>query len=239
MSAKILHVLCEGQTEQGFVEKVLKPYLMDKGVTAVKSILVTTNKKLNASGGMLSYEQVVKDLKIMMCSSFDGEYESHIFTTMFDLYALPSDFPGYEDAVKIQDKYLRVGRIEQAFYDDNNDDRFIPYIQLHEFEALVFCGLQFLKDKYPDCDRGCKILEEALKKQPNPELINDNPHTAPSKRITVAIEQKSNTRYKYNKPNTGKYITERVGIDELRKKCLHFDKWIERIIERMTIETEK
>ena len=41
MSVKILHVLCEGQTEQGFVENVLKPYLLANGYAAVKSILVT------------------------------------------------------------------------------------------------------------------------------------------------------------------------------------------------------
>ena len=31
MKAKIIHVLCEGQTEQGFVEAVLKPYLIKNG----------------------------------------------------------------------------------------------------------------------------------------------------------------------------------------------------------------
>lgn len=45
MKAKIVHVLCEGQTEQGFVEDVLRPYLQMHGVTSVKSILITTNKK--------------------------------------------------------------------------------------------------------------------------------------------------------------------------------------------------
>lgn len=57
MSARIIHVLCEGQTELGFVEGVLKPYLLQKGFVAVKSVLVTTNRKLNARGGMLSYLQ--------------------------------------------------------------------------------------------------------------------------------------------------------------------------------------
>lgn len=45
MRAVIIHVLCEGQTEQGFVEEVLKPYLIEQGVSSVKSVLVTTNKK--------------------------------------------------------------------------------------------------------------------------------------------------------------------------------------------------
>ena len=48
MKAKIIHILCEGQTEQGFVEEVLRPYLIDNGVTSVKSVIVSTNKKLNA-----------------------------------------------------------------------------------------------------------------------------------------------------------------------------------------------
>ena len=38
MKEKIIHVLCEGQTEQSFVEAVLKPYLMDCGVKAVKTV---------------------------------------------------------------------------------------------------------------------------------------------------------------------------------------------------------
>lgn len=62
MKEKIINVLYEGQTEQGFVEDVLRPYLQEQGVTAVKSILITTNKKKNARGGMLSYQQVTTDL---------------------------------------------------------------------------------------------------------------------------------------------------------------------------------
>ena len=61
MKAKIIHVLCEGQTEQGFVEAVLKPYLIKNGVTTVKSVLVTTNKKKNARGGAVSYAHAEYD----------------------------------------------------------------------------------------------------------------------------------------------------------------------------------
>ena len=39
MRAVIIHVLCEGQTEQGFVEEVLKPYLIEQGAISVKSIM--------------------------------------------------------------------------------------------------------------------------------------------------------------------------------------------------------
>mgnify|MGYP003232536284 CR=1 FL=1 len=81
MKAKIIHVLCEGQTEQGFVEEVLRPYLQAQGVAGVKSILITTNKKKNARGGMLSYAQAVTDLELLRKMKMDGEYERHVFTT--------------------------------------------------------------------------------------------------------------------------------------------------------------
>ena len=231
MKAKIIHILCEGQTEQGFVNEVLKPYLLTNGVTAVKSILITTSKKKNARGGVLSCIQANNDLEIMQLSNTDNEHERHIFTTMFDLYALPNDFPKYEEAQKITDKYERVAVLEQAYADAIGSDRFIPYIQLHEFEALVFCGIDYLLELYPKCKKHCEQLKSDLDKIGNPELINDNPVTAPSKRIIRAIEGNHKTLYNYNKPATGKYITSRVGIEALRSRCHHFDKWVAQLID--------
>ena len=76
-----------------------------------------------------------------------------------------------------------------------------------------------------------KILNDALKATGNPELINDNPNTAPSKRIIRAIEgEKVKPFFHYNKPKTGKFITAKVGIEVLREKCPHFNKWIEGIL---------
>lgn len=230
MTAKIIHVLCEGQTEQGFAEKILKPYLMINGFAAVKSILVTTNKKKNACGGLVTYAHAYNDLQIMLGSNRDGEYEKHIFTTMFDLYALPNDFPEYENSHLITDRYDRVEAFESAFADAIGSDRFIPYIQLHEYEALVFCGLDYLKEMYKDVDKNIEALKAELAEVGNPELVNDNPNTAPSKRIIKAIEGDKKTHYNYDKPKAGKFVAEKVGVDELRAKCRHFNDWIEKLI---------
>ena len=113
MKAKIIHILCEGQTEQGFVEEVLRPYLQDHGVTGVKSILITTNKKKNARGGMLTYKHAETDINLLRLTKQDNEYESHFFTTMFDLYSLPDDFPGFYRASTIYDPYVRVKALEK------------------------------------------------------------------------------------------------------------------------------
>ena len=228
MKTKIIHVLCEGQTEQGFVNEVLRPYLLDNGVTSVKSVLVTTNKKENAHGGMSSYTRARLDLNLMLQSNPNSCFEKHVFTTMFDLYALPHDFPGYEDAEYIVEPYARVNSLEQSYANAVHDSRFIPYIQLHEFEALLFCGIEHLVKIYPKCKRQCEQLTKDLQKVGNPELIDNGPTTAPSKRIINAIE--GDNMYKYNKPATGKFVTKEIGIDELRAKCSHFNEWIEQLI---------
>lgn len=231
MRQKIVYVLCEGQTEQGFVEEVLKPYLMGQGINSVKSILISTNKKKNTSGGMCSFTQVHNHLDIVDKMYQDSEYERYVFTTMFDYHALPSSFPGYNESKIIEDRYQRIEFLENEFSKYENKKRFIPYIQLHEFEALVFCGIEHLPGLYPGCEKRTKILQDTLADIGNPELINNNPNTAPSKRIIKAIEgDKKKNIYHYNKPSTGKYITKQVGIEALRNKCKHFNDWIEMLL---------
>lgn len=230
MKMKIIHVLCEGQTEQGFVENVLKPYLIANGVAAVKSVMVFTSMKKNARGGVVSYQKVVNDIDILMKSNNDNDSERHIFTTMFDLYALPGDFPGCDESQSITNKYARVEAIEKAFADCISSDRFIPYIQLHEFEALVLCGLDFLKDMYKGRDKQIEQLKSDLDKIGNPELVNDKPETAPSKRIIKAVEGGKKKLYNYDKPKSGKFVAQNVGIDNLRTQCHHFNDWVDKLL---------
>lgn len=46
---------------------------------------------------MLSYAQAKRDLTILQKQFRDNNSEHHMFTTMFDYYALPDDFPGLKN----------------------------------------------------------------------------------------------------------------------------------------------
>ncbi len=59
---------------------------------------------------------------------------------------------------------------------------------------------------------------------PNPELINDNPKTAPSKRIESILKPS-----KYSKPFHGIDIAEIIGIEKMIEKCPHFREWINKL----------
>lgn len=225
MKTVYLHVLCEGQTELRFASKVLSSYLVLKGIIVLPQLLIT-NRKKNVRGGILSYQQAKRDLSYMIKGNVDNENESHYFTTMFDLYALPDDFPGYEDASKLRN-YNQVAAIETAFGKDINHFKFIPYIQLHEFEALVLCDIDGLADSYPNAARQLDVLKKEVNSKygDNMELVDNSPETAPSKRIIKALKGE----YHYDKPKSGTEITDKIGIDVLRKKCNHFNEWLSNI----------
>ncbi|KAA6346971.1 hypothetical protein EZS27_005552 [termite gut metagenome] len=222
----ILNVLCEGQTEERFVNKVLKNYLKEFGIV-VKAQILVTNRKKSCQGGMLSYNQVKRDLSTWMKQCENTTNEKYYYTTMFDFYALPNDFPGYAEAFKASDCYERIQLLERGFTKDISSPHFIPYIQLHEFETLVFCGLDYLLDDYPDIERQIENLKKVVETKyfNNPELINTRPETAPSRRIIKEFEN----YHHYNKPKSGELVTSKLGIDKLKEKCKHFKEWVEKL----------
>lgn len=228
MNTKILNVLCEGATEELFVKRVLKEHLAVHGIV-VKTRLLQTNRRLNVRGGILSYPQVRGDLHLWFRENLARKSEEHHYTTMIDLYALPYDFPAYRDAAQIRDAYLRVEKLEEALQEDVDMSGFIPYIQLHEYEALVFCGLEFLPDYYPKAVSVVKNLRKALEKfSGNPELLDGGRETSPSRRL---IKELADARCHYEKTKAGVEIVLRVGLSALRERCRHFDMWVRRLEE--------
>lgn len=227
MNTVIVHILCEGQTEELFVKRVLKPYFSEFNIV-LKSLLVFTSKKKNIRGGLVSYAKAKEDLWHCMAENSRRSSETHFYTTMFDFYALPTDFPGYAEAISQHDAYDKVDKLEKALGKDINSDKFVPYIQLHEFEALLFCDPTRLESLFPESKKEIQELSKALYQcNDNPELINQGEQTAPSKRILKAIE--GSGQYRYNKPQDGVEVTRQIGIDTLMKKCKHFGQWINRL----------
>jgi len=211
-----LIISVEGQTEQNFARDVLAPHLLGFGVEATAR-LVVTNRKKNKRGGVLSYALFSNDIRRLLQEQSAADVR---FTTMLDLYALPSDFPGFSAAASCHPAARRVAALEEALATDLGDQRFIPYIQLHEFEALLFCDLDQLMPRIEGSQRGVRSLRAEVGDIP-PEEINDGPTTAPSKRIIRHVP-----KYKTNKPRVGAAAACAIGLARLREHCPHFDKWV-------------
>ncbi|MBF0555891.1 MAG: DUF4276 family protein [Nitrospirae bacterium] len=219
MSFIRLHITVEGQTEERFVNKILAKYL-DHSKMSVSASCITTmiDKKRNVThkGGLPNYK-IAKD-NITSLLKHNKKAQEFRLTTMFDLYALPNDFPEYDKALQIKDKYAKVKFLEEELAKNINDTKFIPYIQLHEFEAIILADPKHLDIAHPDYDKEIKKII-AMVADGNPELINDNYDTIPSRRIIKEIPE-------YDKAASGPIVAGEIGIAKIREKCKHFDNWL-------------
>lgn len=207
-------VLVEGQTEERFIKEVLNPHLWSRDITTIPTIVTTKRVKHGPDfkGGITNYPKVEHDLLRLL-----GDSGTVAVTTFIDYYALPSNFPGMYNLPKAR-AIDRVQHVEAAWRKKINHKLFYPYLMVHEFEALLFCKPDELGRALRNADKVAE-LESIRKEFLTPEDINDNPETAPSKRILKVLPG-------YRKPLHGPLITKRIGIEKLQKECPHFNEWL-------------
>lgn len=143
---------------------------------------------------------------------------------MVDLYRLPVDFPSFDDAGSETDPRKRVEILEEAFRNDLSYVRFVPYIQLHEFEALLFSDPKKLDLVFPGRESELSRLAETAGEFPSPEHIDDGAETAPSKRIIKEIPD-----YIGRKTAVAVPVLQAIGLKRVRECCRHFDDWVRKL----------
>lgn len=206
----------EGPTEEKFIKKSVAPALGDRNV----SIVATTPGRKRTQGGVQSWTRARKDLLRYL-----REDTGRVVTTMFDYYGMPTDWPG-RDMARSQTHHQRAATVENALLDDIslamgdsfNRYRFIPYVQMYEFEALLFSDPDTLGKVFPE-QNFTQTLQDIARQFPTPEEINDDPNTAPSKRILRLSRQ-------YQKVLHGNIAAQQTGLARIREKCPHFNAWL-------------
>jgi len=219
MSWLRLYIIVEGQAEKAFADQALTPYLANYNIE-VKPRVVLTNRKLGKRGGILDFAKIEGDLIRLMRQ--DRHQEAR-FTTMLDLYALPNEFPGWDEAQRTSGPLEKVTTLEEALKQEFDDERFHPYIQLHEFEALLYCDLGELQRRLSDSAHGIAALQSEVRHL-QPEEINEGATTAPSKRIIRHLPV-----YERSKVRVGAPAAAAIGLPNLRARCPHFDQWLTRL----------
>lgn len=210
-------VICEGPTEQEFCTDVLMPYFSERNIF-IQSPLI---KK--SGGGIVPWKILKKQIEIHLKQEPDA-----IITTLIDYYGIPEkyNYPGWHEAHNEPNRALRMDILENAMHQSISKKwqlRFIPYIQLHEFEGLLFNNVKVFTDNFTEYEfTEFEDFQRIFDQFPNPEDINDNPETAPSKRLIRHI-------IGYNKIVYGATIASEIGLTRIREKCPRFNYWIEKI----------
>ncbi len=212
-----VHAVVEGKTEQTFIEKVLKGYL------AAKNIFITASQisKPGQKGGDVKYSRAEKDI-----GHFLKQRPDIYITQFFDYYGL-KEWPNKEQinrqshteiAQLLNDGALQA--LRGKFPDINVDERYIPFMAMHEFEALLFSDVAILAEAI---NVEANVIQTILDQCGEPETINNSRETAPSKRLDALKVGK------FKKTVEGIAIAEQIGIDAIRKQCPLFNEWLNKL----------
>ncbi|CAN7473910.1 DUF4276 family protein [Pseudoduganella sp. LjRoot289] len=214
-----IHVICEGQTEEMFVNEVLADVFLIRGICLIPALIGKPGHK----GGNFKFERLLTDVRARLLDD-----KTAYCTTFFDFYGLPEDFPGKEKAkgkngisqkadclLSVLTEKLRTKLGDGALR------RFIPYVQMYEFEGLLFSHPEKLA-KGINQNNLSGALQKIRDAFDSPEHINNSPVTAPSKRIEELYSA-------YDKPIHGSLAAIEIGLDVIRKECGRFDEWLKRL----------
>ena len=193
----------EGPTEEEFANRSLVVHLQSQGIH-VTPILIGRARQRVQGGGNVTIHQLAGEIRHLL-HGFDA------VTSFVDFYG----FRG--KGTLSSDELLEAIRAEIGQF----DERFVfPYIQMHEFEGLLFSDVDSFERVIP----GAPIadLNSIRAAFDTPEDINDDPNTAPSKRIRQLIPT-------YRKRLHGPGVALETGLDEIRRECPRFDTWMGRI----------
>lgn len=225
-----VHVICEGQTEEMFVNELLQPYFLAKGVHLIPALVGKPGHK----GGNFKFERLQADVKNRLL----GDSNAYC-TTFFDYYGLPSSFPGKDTLGSHADIASKATTLQEAMtvelarlIGSEAMRRFIPFVQMYEFEALLFSDPEAFA-RGVGREQLSQALIQIAEQFESPEHINNSSMTAPSKRIEVLMND-------YEKPLVGSLAALEVGLATMRAKCSLFDAWLMRlealaVVDRSTI----
>jgi len=225
MARLLVHV--EGQTEETFVNEVLRSYLSRCGYESVSARIIGNARLRRSRGGIRPWLAVRKDIINHL-----RQDRGCIATTMVDFYALPQHgdraWPGRAAAMGASG-HQKASVVEAALRNDLAHEmgtdfditRFLPFVVVHEFEGLLFsdCAAFARGISRPDLEPSFSQVRKGFA---TPEEIDDSPVTAPSKRVEDLVPG-------YDKPLLGTLAILEIGLDPIRAECPHFDHWLRQL----------
>ncbi|MEO6166681.1 MAG: DUF4276 family protein, partial [Chitinophagales bacterium] len=216
-----LIIIAEGYTEEEFIKNSVRPFMNKHGIHSITPIRVTSSPGFKGGLRKGSFQKLKNDALRYLKQNSDV-----IVSTLIDFYHLPTDFPEYTEAFMRPQIENKILHLETAMGRSINHNRFVPYIQMHEYEALLFAKLDGFKEIPDITPEQIITLKNIIDQHASPEMINDGDKTSPSRRLLNIIPS-------YRKKLFGSYIPLVNGFDSILESCPRFNAWIQVLIQRM------
>lgn len=217
---KRLYLTVEGQTEAAFAIKVLAPHLAAFNVFLHPPRFTGLHRRRRGripQGGLLhTFGHALADMRTWLTEDQSPDAR---FSMMVDLYSLPHDFPGYAAGMVKPRGKAKAEALQQSLAQVIADRRFIPYLQCHEFEALVLTDPSRISSIYDVSKAEIEALCGECTDWDSPEEINLGQHSLPKYRIEQRVQE-------YDENVAGPLLAEDIGLATLRARCPHFGEWL-------------
>lgn len=216
---KRLFIYCEGQTEEMFVERLLRNHLGNYGVKVERPELCATSlDPAGQRGGFVNWDAIEFDLK----QTFAGDADPNLrFTTLLDVYRMPPKLlalAGFAGPVTLP---TDVEKVESTIEGVFNEPRFKAYLQRHELEALLLADLDALERVFHRDIAGLQAMRADIAAFAHSEDINHGATTHPAARLESAV-----AGYKDLKASNAYFVLAESGLEKVRSKCPRFDAWL-------------
>lgn len=216
-----IFIIVEGQTEQDFFRECLCPYWREQH--GINEVYVRLLGPPGGKGGNVSAARICHDAERLLKQRSDA-----IVSTFVDYYGIRTSLPNYSHCQTLSTADQRIACLEEGLTVLVNSLRFVPYIQKHEFEALLFSRDQ------ADNTYITKKLREAIQQMSvgfadSEEIDSDFP---PSKRLITLFSE--HERVSYDKRTFGSVLALEIGMPSILKNCPRFASWVENLAQRAT-----
>ena len=203
-----LSVVAEGQTELSFVNQILAKHLWQSHIDTT-GVLIGRGEGRQGGGGV-NVDRLARTMS--------GLYWS------FDAVTSLVDFYGFErkGSATVEELEAKIrDRVHKNIRRDWDGRRVLPYVQRHEFEALLFTDVAAFSAIDVD-EESVDRLQGVRSRFDTPEDINDHRDTAPSTRISQVVPS-------YDKVAQGALVAAEVGLEKMRTACPRFGAWLARL----------
>lgn len=206
-----LAVSVEGHTEYEFCREVLRSHLAAFAVQVEPKIVVTksTVSGPNVTGGSVGIDRFRNEVRRLL-PSFD------YVTTLYDFYGFKDRMPGETPDALCQ-------RMSESL---SQPRHLIPYIQVYEFEALLFSAPTVISRFLQSRVLG-EAMTAAVAACGGPEQVNDDRQTAPSKRLASLF--RDHVLQRYDKTFHGPLLAIEIGLPAIRAAYPRFGGWLTRL----------
>lgn len=210
-------LIVEGSTEEQFYKKTLQEeYIKEDGtykhfisVTQMPSKKNTTSRE--KKGGRVSFDTAVTNVRRFIRSNG----HCALILLILDYYGLDTTFSDHltQDHRTLDQK---VQAIQERLEQEIDHAKFRFRLQVHEFEAYLFSDAGKIAGHFGDPEVQEQLEYILAGFNDDPEAINNDVKTAPSKRLDELFPD-------FGKTTDGILLAEKIGVQQIRQKCRRFN----------------